>query len=1379
MLKGNEMRIAIIDTLGLCYDGSTLSKRGLGGSESAVIMMSKELVKLGFSVTVFNDCINDDARPGVYDGVTFKYLKEVETDYNFDIAIASRSVGPFAPKELVPQFKWSDRYPDFDRIMKNTRYHVLWMHDTFCDGDQYIEDFLLRGYIHKVFTLSDFHTIYFSTCDHSRKRMFEVDKRFIFQTRNGINPVYNRWVDVRDKDPDLFVYNSSLTKGMMPLVDMIWPRVKKNIPTAKLKIVGGFYRFRPDHGPDEQEKKFYELKAYGESLGIDIEFTGIIKQDKIAELLAKASYMIYPSAFPETYGISTLEALASNVPIITCRFGALEETAIDIASYKMDYSIEPNGLYPWINKDYQVNAFVDMVTNAYHNKYLHQQKMYACNQVKDICGWDSVALQWKQHFYKALGEFLPISDYKKVSEVNHKVRKVFGRRFYNNTEELTEPRNLQQMISIISPVYNAEKYIRKCILSVASQDYDMYNHYVVNDKSTDNTLKVIQETIASLPKHIQTRFHVIDNPVNVGAICNQVTSIRNIPRDVFKDQIVMLLDGDDWLVNDPNIFHKFNNIYSDGAEFTYGSCWSVVDNIPLIAQPYPPYIKQSNLYKEYPFNWNMPYTHLRTFKLSLFDRVSDYQFKDENGNWFKAGGDTAMFYNLIEIADPNKVVCVPDIVYNYNDANPLNDYKVHSDEQNKTAEKICGKGVLTNGFRMMEQPQANVDKFSVVMATMWRCPNTTESLLTSLTQHELVDEIILINNDVERTPDLPILMNKKIRFLNQNTNIGVNPAWNLGVEKSKNDLICIVNDDITFDVKLFDKIQNRLKPNSGVYGLIIGDPKLGQPPTTDGSIDFIEWKKGDCIHCFGQLMFIHKEDWVPILKELVINFGDDWIIHNQLLKRNKIWLIYNIHFFSETSPTVTDKTIPLIARYDFNTEQNIYHAWSATHPIHTIEEPKKEPVVMNTIKKRILIGIPTQKYIESETFKSIFDLEVPDGYETDFQYFYGYNIDQVRNLIAHWAERYDYLFSVDSDIAFPPDTLKRFLSYDKDMVTGLYIQRKPGQEIVEVYRATAKGGLVNVDYSELQDKGLVEVDGCGFGCVLVKSEVIRKIGYPQFAYKSSIHMKDTISEDVDFCMKAKRNGFRIWADTDVVCNHIGNTVFRPVKKEIESKEMKMRNRLRELSNLPLLPTQTFEYMKNMKESQNINPKVIYDIGSCVLHWTKVAKIVWPEAKYYLVESMEHVKFLYDENNIDGYHLGVVGDRDGKQITFYENPMDPGGNSYYKENERYSPQANVLYDKSTELTKTMLTLDTLVKKYGWPKPDLVKMDIQGSELDVLRGMPDTIKSVQNLILEMQRVEYNLGAPLKDDIISYLRSIGFELVANFCDNGPDGDYHFKRI
>jgi hypothetical protein len=97
-------------------------------------------------------------------------------------------------------------------------------------------------------------------------------------------------------------------------------------------------------------------------------------------------------------------------------------------------------------------------------------------------------------------------------------------------------------------------------------------------------------------------------------------------------------------------------------------------------------------YRNYKFNWNMPYTHLRTFRSYLMHcYLHDYgnhAFRDQDGNWLKAGGDTSVFYAMIECADPDKVVCVPEAAYHYNDANPINDYKVNAEEQNKTAAKV-------------------------------------------------------------------------------------------------------------------------------------------------------------------------------------------------------------------------------------------------------------------------------------------------------------------------------------------------------------------------------------------------------------------------------------------------------------------------------------------------------------------------------------------------------------------------------------------------------------------------------------------------------------------------------------------------------------------
>lgn len=189
--------------------------------------------------------------------------------------------------------------------------------------------------------------------------------------------------------------------------------------------------------------------------------------------------------------------------------------------------------------------------------------------------------------------------------------------------------------------------------------------------------------------------------------------------------------------------------------------------------------------------------------------------------------------------------------------------------------------------------------------------------------------------------------------------------------------------------------------------------------------------------------------------------------------------------------------------------------------------------------KKILIAIPTARYIEPETFKSIYELEIPEGYTAQFQYFYGYRVDQVRNLICDWVVNgFDYLFAVDHDITFPRDTLKRLISHNKDLVSGVYRQRVEPQQI-EIFDLNQQRMAVEQLYSE--SSNLVRIGGCGFGCVLVTKEVIQRIGYPQFEYHVALNHNDTISEDTDFCMKAMRKSFSLWCDRTILCGHIGST----------------------------------------------------------------------------------------------------------------------------------------------------------------------------------------------------------------------------------------------
>jgi len=64
------------------------------------------------------------------------------------------------------------------------------------------------------------------------------------------------------------------------------------------------------------------------------------------------------------------------------------------------------------------------------------------------------------------------------------------------------------------------------------------------------------------------------------------------------------------------------------------------------------------------------------------------------------------------------------------------------------------------------------------------------------------------------------------------------------------------------------------------------------------------------------------------------------------------------------------------------------------------------------------------------------------------------------------------------------------------------------------------------------------------------------------------------------------------------------------------------------------------------------------------------------------------------------------------------------------------------------------------------------------------MTETLKSVKHLIIELQHVEYNIGAKQIEESIPFIYSLGFELVKNdtnnkyFCGNGPDCDYHFIK-
>ena len=874
-----KLHVAFVDPMGLAYNGDTLSQKGLGGSESAVISMARELAKIGFKVTVYNNCDIFEK----YSDVQYRKIGLGPKD-SADIVISVRSPTIFYENPDPIQNAFAG---DF---VKNAKLRVLWMHDTFTTDDGSLEPLVACGLIDEVWTLSDFHTSYITNCDHTGvRRNFETLKKHIWQTRNGVNE-YKPVGKPPQRDINHFVFNAAYNKGMRVLLEKVWPRLRTRIQDARLTVIGGFYDF-PNGQLDQQGN---DVKRWQKEMAkrpdLNVTFTGIITQGEVASVLQSAGFMLYPTEFPETYGISTLEALYHRTPVITANFGALEETAIDMACYKLPYSTTPNVLFPKINEDWQVERLVEVAVQAWENDYLYMQKQNYCDIIADIAPWSKVAMQWKQHLYAKCGRYLPVNELRKIQEINTKVNRVFGRRFRNPEENYIPTYGRKAKINVVTTIRNGAAYIADCIRSVAAQDYDNWKMYIADDASTDRTLKVIEEVREELGwvghENVQLYWKGSERE---GAVCNQLRIFDHIlamSNKLDADEIVIILDGDDKLRNEPDIFNRINNLYRDKVRFTYGSCWSLADKIPLIAQDYPAYVHEKKTYREHLFPWNIPYTHLRTFRADMIGGIRKEQLKDDRGGWMMAGGDAAMFYEMIERCEPDEIVAVKDILVDYNDLNPQNDYKVNSDEQTRNAKKALGQTVM----------------------------------------------------------------------------------------------------------------------------------------------------------------------------------------------------------------------------------------------------PKK-----------LLVAIPTARYIEPETFKSIYNQVTPGGVTIDFQYFYGYNVDQIRNLIAHYAieNGYDYLMCVDHDIAFDVTTIAKLVAHNKDIIGGIYRQRRP-EQILEVF---------NMAYHPYYDTKAFyttpfEVGAIGLGCALIKVDVLKKIGYPQFDYHQAIKAEDSLSEDVDFCQKAKKAGYRIWIDPDIRCEHHGQSVYK-------------------------------------------------------------------------------------------------------------------------------------------------------------------------------------------------------------------------------------------
>lgn len=105
-----------------------------------------------------------------------------------------------------------------------------------------------------------------------------------------------------------------------------------------------------------------------------------------------------------------------------------------------------------------------------------------------------------------------------------------------------------------------------------------------------------------------------------------------------------------------------------------------------------------------------------------------------------------------------------------------------------------------------------------------------------------------------------------------------------------------------------------------------------------------------------------------------------------------------------------------------------------------------------------------------------------------------------------------------------------------------------------------------------------------------------------------------------------------------------------------------------------------------------------------------------------------------------------------------------GDSYYRENTSFSDNL------ASEKRRTQ-TLDNLIKRNNLPTPDLIKLDTQGSEIDILRGGDLALSGAKFVYIECSLVNYNEGAPQLADYVGFMSSKGF-IPYDLCEDHKKG-------
>lgn len=370
------------------YCGNTLQEwnpelfktKGFGGSEEAVVNLSRELAKLGWNVTVYNNC----GHKPMTEIVGWPTSKEASIFKNISGTLPEVTYRPFwewnyrDKQDVVILWRWAK---PLDAEI-NAPKIFLDLHDVVSEGE-FTPARLKR--VTKILVKTAFHRSLFPNVPEEKIAIVPNGMDFALLESNP--PI--------EKDPFLIINTSSPDRSM-DVLPKLFKEVKKRVPQARLQWAYGWDNFKAANANDMKKLEWMK-QTQKEMDEVGIETLGRISQAEVGKLYQRATILAYPSAFAEIFCISVLKAQSAHCLPITTDFGAFAEInkfgiQTHTATTKENWN-KPYQYFFGITDEKEQQAWVDAVCKSLKDGGSPAYPP-AVREWTDTFKWPEVAKHW-------------------------------------------------------------------------------------------------------------------------------------------------------------------------------------------------------------------------------------------------------------------------------------------------------------------------------------------------------------------------------------------------------------------------------------------------------------------------------------------------------------------------------------------------------------------------------------------------------------------------------------------------------------------------------------------------------------------------------------------------------------------------------------------------------------------------------------------------------------------------------------------------------------------------------------------------------------------------------------------------------------------------